>query len=59
MTFVQLVGGVLFANILTIWFVACVVQIIKRDDKAPGWALTGATFCALFAGIIVYLNMST
>lgn len=58
MTFVQLVGGVLFANILTIWFIACVMQIVKHDKEAPSWALGGATFCALFAGIIVYLNMA-
>lgn len=59
MTFIQLVGGVLLANILTIWFIACVLQIVKHDKEAPGWALTGATFCALFAGIIGYLNLAT
>lgn len=59
MTFIQLIGGVLLANVLTVWFIACIVQIAKKDMETPGWALGGAAFCMMFAGIIGYLNLAT
>lgn len=58
MTFVQLFGAVLAANLVTVWFVYCFYHISKHNEQAPSWALMGAAACALFAGLSVYLSVA-
>lgn len=57
MSFVQLFGAVLTANLVTVWFVYCAYQIAKRDHEAPTWALLGFAACSLFAGLAAYINI--